>query len=132
MFSEVVSSRTLDVVVSVQSAYAAEQSSPEMNHYMFAYRVTITNESNDPVQLLRREWMITDAHGHKRKVKGDGVIGQQPVIMPGQSHSYVSGCDFKTPIGQMRGYYFMQRMSDDANLKVRIPTFTMTSPFILN
>ncbi len=132
MFSEVVSSRTMDVVVSVQTAYAVEQSSPEMHHFMFAYRVTITNESDYPVQLMRRLWIITDAHGRKRKVEGEGVIGQQPIIMPGQSHEYVSGCDFKTPLGQMKGYYYMVRTSDDANLKVRIPTFVMASPFVLN
>lgn len=132
MFSEVVSSRTMDVVVSVQTAYAVEQSNPEMNHFMFAYRVTITNESDYPVQLLRRQWHITDAHGHKRRVDGEGVIGQQPIIMPGQSHEYVSGCDFKTPLGQMKGYYFMVRLTDNAQLKVRIPTFVMASPFVLN
>lgn len=132
MFSEVVSSRTMDVVVKVQTAYVQDQSSPELGHFMFAYRVMILNESEHPVQLLRRQWIITDALGQNRVVEGEGVVGQQPVIMPGAYHEYVSGCDFHTPMGQMKGYYFMERLTDGASLKVRIPTFVMAAPFVLN
>ncbi|MBK9448053.1 MAG: Co2+/Mg2+ efflux protein ApaG [Bacteroidetes bacterium] len=132
MFSEVVSIRTEDVIVSVQSAYLPEQSNPAMDHFMFAYRIRITNESSFTVQLLRREWFITDAVGRKRKVEGDGVIGLQPILAPGQTHEYVSGCDFKTPLGQMRGFYGMVRRDNHAEFKVRIPKFTMATPVALN
>jgi ApaG protein len=132
MFSELISIRTEDVIVSVQSAYLPEQSNPAMDHFMFAYRVRITNESAYTVQLLRREWFITDAVGRKRKVEGEGVIGLQPILAPGQSHEYMSGCDFKTPLGQMRGWYIMVRRDNQEEIKVRIPKFTMATPVALN
>jgi ApaG protein len=132
MFSEVQSTRTEDVIVSVQTTYVHEQSNPEMEQYMFAYRVRITNDSDQTLQLHSREWQIVDAYGTKRKVEGEGVVGKQPILRPGQSHEYVSGCDFKTPMGQMKGYFFMRRVSDGAELKVRIPTFVMMAPAILN
>lgn len=132
MFSEQVSTRTEDVMVSVQTAYLPAQSNPMGDHYMFAYRIRITNESAHTVQLLRREWRITDAYGGKRRIEGDGVVGQQPVLAPGESHEYLSGCDFKSPIGQMRGYYYMVRKGDGSEFKVRIPTFTMATTSTLN
>jgi ApaG protein len=132
MFSEVISSRTRDVIISVQTAYVPAQSSPGSEHFVFAYRITITNDSSETVQLLRRSWHITDAYGRKRHVEGDGVVGQQPVLPPGQSHEYVSGCDFQTPIGQMRGHYTMVSLVTRDEFKARIPTFTMASPLILN
>lgn len=133
MFSEVVSSRTADVIVSVQTAYLPGQSNPELESYTFAYRIRITNESTEPVQLVRRAWLITDGVGRKRKVEGEGVVGQKPVLLPGQSHEYVSGCEFKTCIGNMRGYYVMTHPSDrEQEFKVRIPSFTMATPHTLN
>jgi ApaG protein len=132
MFSEVVSSRTRDVIVSVQTAYVPAQSSPGSDHYVFAYRISITNESRDTVQLLRREWHITDAYGRKRHVEGDGVVGLQPVLPPGHTHEYVSGCDFQTPVGQMHGHYEMVDLVSKVAFKVKIPTFTMATPLILN
>jgi ApaG protein len=132
MFSEVISSRTEDVIVSVQSAYVPAQSSPGQDHFVFAYRIIITNESAHTVQLLRRQWLITDALGRKRKVEGDGVVGLQPILAPGQTHEYVSGCDFKTPIGQMKGHYVMVRRDNHQEFKVRIPKFTMATHVALN
>lgn len=132
MFSEVVSSRTADVVVSVQTVYVPDQSNPGLDQYMFAYRITITNESNTTVQLLRRQWLITDACGQKRTIEGDGVVGLQPILMPGQSHEYMSGCDFRTAIGQMRGHYVMLRRDTREEFKVRIPKFVMAYPPALN
>lgn len=133
MFSEVVSSRTADVIVSVQTAYLPGQSSPETDSYTFAYRIRITNESSEPVQLQRRFWLITDAYGRRQKVEGEGVVGQKPLLLPGQSHEYVSGCEFKTCIGNMRGYYVMARTDNrDQEFKVRIPSFTMATPHTLN
>lgn len=132
MFSEFVSTRTEDVIVSVQSAYVPAQSSPSTDNYMFAYKVRITNDSRHPVQLLSRQWLISDAYGSKRKVEGDGVVGLQPILQPGQTHEYMSGCDFPTPVGQMRGHYVMRRLLDNAEFKVRIPTFVMALPSVLN
>jgi ApaG protein len=132
MFSELVSVRTEDVIVSVQSAYLAAQSNPVADHFVFAYRIRITNESSQTVQLLRRQWLIRDAYGRKRRVEGDGVVGLQPILAPGESHEYMSGCDFKSPIGQMKGYFFMVRKGDPTEFKVRIPTFTLATPPTLN
>jgi ApaG protein len=128
MFSEFVNCRTADVIVSVQTAYLPTQSTPEANHFMFAYRVRITNASTSTVQLRRRKWLIVDAYGRRRRVEGDGVVGQQPVLAPGESYEYISGCDFPTPIGQMKGSYYMVQKGDTAEFKVRIPTFTMATP----
>jgi ApaG protein len=132
MFSEVVTSRTKDVIVSVQTAYVPAQSNPGNDQYVFAYRITITNDSTETVQLLRRHWIITDAYGRKRKVDGDGVVGLQPILSPGQVHEYVSGCDFQSPVGQMRGNYDMVSLDSNAAFKVRIPTFTMVCPIAMN
>ena len=132
MFSELVSVRTEDVIVSVQSAYLADQSNPLSDHFVFAYRIRITNESSETVQLLRRQWLIKDAYGRKRRVEGDGVVGLQPILAPGESHEYMSGCDFKSPIGQMKGYFFMVRKGDPTEFKVRIPTFSLATPPTLN
>jgi ApaG protein len=132
MFSEVVSSRTEDVMVSVQTAYLPTQSNPSTDQYMFAYRIRITNESAQTVQLLRRMWIITDAYGRRRKVEGEGVVGQQPILAPGETHEYMSGCDFVSPVGQMRGYFYMVRKGQAGEFKVRIPTFTMATPSTLN
>ena len=132
MFSQVVSSRTEDVIVSVETAYMPAQSNPLGDVFMFAYRIRITNESTQTVQLLRRQWLISDAYGAKRKVEGDGVVGQQPILAPGETHEYISGCDFRSPIGQMKGYFFMLRKGDPTEFKVRIPTFTMATPHTLN
>ncbi|MEM7035800.1 MAG: Co2+/Mg2+ efflux protein ApaG [Bacteroidota bacterium] len=126
------STKTEGVLVSVRSAYVKEQSSPHLEHFVFAYKVRIVNESAHTVQLIGRKWLISDATGRKRMVTGEGVIGQQPILAPGESHEYISGCDFPTPIGQMHGFYFMERQVDGAELKVRIPRFTMVVPYLLN
>ena len=99
---------------------------------MFAYRITITNESEYAVKLLRRHWNITDANGVVREVEGEGVVGQQPVIEPGASHQYVSGSAIKTEIGKMHGTYLMQRLIDEVKFKVHIPEFQMVAPYKLN
>lgn len=131
MFSNNTSIRTEGVLVSVRSAYVAAQSNPHLEHYVFAYKVLIRNESDTTVQLLRRQWFIRDAMGRVQQVDGEGVVGQKPVLAPGESHEYMSGCDFHTPIGQMHGFYFMVR-PDGTEFKVRIPRFTMVYPTILN
>ena len=126
------STKTKGVLVSVWAAFVAEQSSPNLDHFMFAYQITIANESRETVQLLRRRWEITDGYGFKRIIEGDGVIGQQPILKPGEEHEYISGCDFDSPIGQMTGHYTMVRLRDGAEFDVAIPKFVMAEPSTLN
>jgi len=131
MFSEPSSTITEGVRVEVGTAWLKDRSVPERNLYVFAYQVRIFNESAHQIQLLRRKWVITDAFGHVRVVEGDGVIGEQPVLSPGDHHEYISGVDFPTSVGHMTGWYYMVR-NDGAELQVRIPEFVMTVPHLLN
>jgi ApaG protein len=131
MFSNTTSIRTDGVLVSVRTAYVDAQSSPQLGHYVFAYKILIRNESTQTVQLLCRQWFIKDAIGKTEVVNGEGVVGQKPVLAPGESHEYMSGSNFRTPIGQMYGYYIMAR-PDGTEFKVRIPKFTMVFPSLLN
>ena len=123
---------TQGVKVSVETEYQPEYSSPSQYHYVFTYRITIENNSDYTVKLLRRHWFISDANSIQREVDGDGVVGQQPVIEPGQSHQYVSGCNLKSGIGKMKGRYLMERILDGRNFHVSIPEFNMIVPFKLN
>ncbi|MEO0898241.1 MAG: Co2+/Mg2+ efflux protein ApaG [Bacteroidota bacterium] len=132
MSSPISSKVTEGIRVNVRAAYANDESSPSHNYYVFAYQVEIINESPFTVQLLSREWHITDALGRTRIVEGEGVIGQQPVLKSGGRHQYVSGSHFPTAIGKMSGYYVMQRSSDDSMIKVQIPPFVMATPYSQN
>ena len=132
MFSELSSRITQGICVSVRTAFIPEESSPRHHHFVFAYQINIENKSDFVVQLLSRKWIITDANGQKRIVKGDGVIGKQPVLAPGEMHEYVSGCDFSTPIGKMEGHYTMIRKHDNTEFLVKIPAFSMAAPQVLN
>jgi len=123
---------TEGVKVSVVTEYQPEYSSPVQSHYVFTYKIKIENHSEFTVQLLRRHWYIHDANGILREVEGEGVVGQQPVLEPGESHEYVSGCNLKTGIGKMRGTYLMERIVDGKQFDVRVPEFTMVVPFRLN
>lgn len=123
---------TEGIRVSVRTAYQAEQSSPVKDYYFFAYEIEIINESAHTVQLLTREWHITDAVGKKRHVQGEGVVGKQPTLKPNEKHRYVSYCDFATMGGKMSGYFFMRRFSDDKMIPVKVPEFDMVVPFIGN
>ncbi|MEO1449036.1 MAG: Co2+/Mg2+ efflux protein ApaG [Bacteroidota bacterium] len=118
--------------VNVRTTYMQDESAPKHHYYVFAYQVEIINESMHQVQLLSRVWHIVDGLGEKRMVQGEGVIGKQPVINPGERHTYVSGCHFTTPIGKMWGTYTMRRQLDGARLKVRIPAFVMQVPYLGN
>ena len=123
---------TEGVKVSVETEYQPDYSSPSQFHYVFTYRITIENFSDHTIQLLRRCWHIHDANGLERKVEGEGVVGQQPVIEPGHQHQYVSGCNLKSGIGKMFGTYEMERQFDGKKFSVKIPEFTMVVPFRLN
>lgn len=123
---------TEGVKVSVETEYQPEYSSPSQYHYVFTYRITIENGSENTIQLLRRHWFIHDTNTTLREVEGEGVVGQQPVLEPGQSHKYVSGCNLKSGIGKMRGTYLMERIVDGKKFEVIIPEFTMVVPFKYN
>jgi len=123
---------TDDVKVSVDTVYQSEYSNPENDHYMFAYHITIENLGNYSVQLLRRHWTIFDSNGSHREIEGEGVVGLQPVISPGEFHEYVSGCNLKSEMGYMEGKYQMRREIDGSVFDVHIPKFNLIAPFRLN
>jgi ApaG protein len=120
------------VKVSVDTIYQPEYSNPVNEHFMFAYRVKIENMGEYSVQLMNRHWTIFDSNGTKREVEGEGVVGQQPVIEPGNNHEYVSGRNLKTDIGSMKGSYEMKRIVDGQTFRVNIPEFYLITPFKLN
>ena len=123
---------TQGIKVSVETEYQPAYSSPSQFHFVFTYRITIENQSEYTIQLMRRHWHIYDAGFLMREVEGEGVVGQQPVLEPGQSHHYVSGCNLKSGLGKMLGTYTMERIIDGSRVQVNIPEFTMVAPLRLN
>lgn len=115
------------IEVGVASFYLADQSSPDQGRYVWAYRIRITNESDRVVQLISRHWIITDGKGRVEHVRGPGVVGEQPVLEPGQSFEYSSGCPLTTPSGFMVGTYQMVR-EDGSSFEAEIPAFPLDSP----
>ncbi len=126
------------VSVHVATAYLPGHSSPDEEQYTFAYTITISNAGDRPVQLLSRHWVITDADNSVQEVRGEGVVGEQPVIAPGDSFRYTSGTTLNTPVGFMEGSYLMVVRDDDAapdtlnRFQVPIPPFTLHTPTALN
>lgn len=123
---------TEGVTIGVETFYQAAHSNMLTNEFMFAYRIQITNNGSYTVQLLSRYWHIFDSNGTEREVVGEGVVGQQPTLEPGETHSYVSGCHLRTDMGRMRGYYIMERQADGSQFEVEIPEFVLIAPFKLN
>jgi ApaG protein len=123
-----VTATTNGIRISVETFYQAELSKPLHHSFMFAYRITIVNDSPYTVQLLHRHWFILDGNGEQREVEGEGVVGQQPVLEAGGRYQYVSGVPLKSEIGTMHGYYTMQRHADNATFEARIPQFTLLIP----
>jgi ApaG protein len=123
--------RTRGVHVSVQSEYAPDRSRPADNQWFFLYTITITNEGGDTVQLLSRHWIITDGSGHVEEVRGPGVVGQQPVLGPGQSFTYTSGCPLGTPFGKMEGTYQLVSKSGEF-FDVNVAPFTLSEPYTVH
>lgn len=119
------------VNVSVKSTYIPAQSEPDSNRYVFAYTITITNTGELPAKLLTRHWVIIDANNQKREVRGDGVVGQQPHLMPGMSFEYTSGTVLETPVGVMQGSYEMVA-DDGTRFDADIPAFTLSVPRTLH
>jgi len=123
--------RKYDVTVAVKSAYIAEQSDPARSHYVFAYTIKITNTGAVAAQLLSRHWIITDAEHQVQEVKGLGVVGQQPLLQPGESFEYTSGTSLPTAMGTMRGTYQMVA-GDGKTFDAEIPLFTLSMPRVLH
>ena len=124
MFEEI----TRNIRVAVEPSFLHEQSEPAEGRYLWSYRVTIENRGREPVQLLSRYWRIIDARGRTREVTGPGVVGEQPVIEPGESFEYTSGAPLETPSGFMNGSYRMVSASGE-NFEIGIPMFALDSPF---
>lgn len=122
------SATTRDIRVSVRAFYLVDQSEPENGHFVWAYRVTIENTGRHTVQLRKRTWLITDAQGRTQRVHGEGVVGEQPVLEPGESFEYTSGTPLATPSGFMRGAYHMVDSDTGEAFDVAIPAFSLDSP----
>ena len=120
-----------DIRVTSKTSYIPEQSSPDGMRYVFAYTITITNIGLVAATLLRRHWIITDANGKVQEVKGDGVVGAQPHILPGKSHQYSSASVLETPVGCMQGSYEMQA-DDGVEFEATIPVFNLSIPNALH
>lgn len=118
--------------ISVETYYQPDYSNPVNSEFMFAYRITIENINSFPVKLLRRHWHIYDSDGSLREVEGEGVVGVQPQINPGESYQYVSGCNLRTEMGKMYGTYLMENISNNKQFDVAIPSFEMSAPFKSN
>lgn len=122
------SQTTRAIAVSVRSTFLPDQSRPDEGRFVWAYRVRIENQGPEPVQLLRRTWLITDARGRTQRVDGEGVVGKQPVLQPGDAFEYTSGTPLPTPSGFMRGAYHMVRTGSGEPFEVAIPSFSLDSP----
>jgi ApaG protein len=122
---------TRGIRVQVQSFYDEERSSPQENYYFFAYRVTISNFGEESAQLVSREWIITDGNGDAQRVQGPGVIGEQPVLAPGESFEYTSFCPLPTPVGSMHGSYLMV-LASGGRFEAEIAPFSLSVPHAVN
>ena len=125
------SKTTNNINVSVKSYYLEDQSEPDEQLYVWAYQVTINNRGQQTVQLKKRYWKITDSNGVNKEVRGAGVIGEQPILRPGEKFEYTSGTPLSTPSGFMEGYYEMET-KDGNRFDASIPLFSLDSPHISN
>lgn len=123
---------TEGITVGVETRYRDNLSAPKRSYFYFSYYINIKNDTAFTVQLLYRKWEIVDSNGEYREVEGSGVIGLQPIIEPGRSFSYESGCNFTTEVGKMSGIYIFQRTLDKSNIAVEIPEFIMEVPWLRN
>jgi ApaG protein len=122
---------TRGIRIQVKSTYLSDRSSPKDSQYLFAYHVRISNEGSETAQLVSREWIITSAEGEVERVKGPGVIGEQPVLQPGSSFEYTSYCPLKTSVGSMHGSYQMVT-SGGEKFDAQIAPFTLAAPHALH
>ena len=123
---------TKGVKVSVEPRYEGNFESKEGNIDVFTYHVVIENKSEYTIKLLKRHWLVQDAANYDYEIEGNGVIGEQPILCPGEVHTYQSGSQLKCPIGAMKGEYLFKRMTDDEVFYVEIPQFQLLAPFMAN
>ena len=123
---------TYGVKISVESIYRGDLSNAENNIFFFNYRLEIENTNDFDIQLLNRYWFIFDSLNQSREVNGDGVVGEQPTLKPGEKHTYVSGCDIHSEVGFMSGYYSFLKIDSNEIFKVAIPKFQLISTPKLN
>ena len=123
---------TNDIRVEVLSRYLPENSRPAQNTWVFQYTVRITNQGTETVQLVSRHWIITDGLQRTEEVKGPGVVGQQPILAPGESFKYSSWCPLKTAMGTMQGTYQMVRTGDGRQFDIEIAPFALRAPYTVH
>ena len=123
---------TNDIKIIVVVEFQQKQPNGIVMENIFAYRITIENHSEQTIKLLRRHWYITDCTHAQREVEGEGVVGLQPIIEPGNRHQYVSGCNIKSDFGKMYGFYSFEQLVDGKALKVVIPAFNLIVPYRMN
>lgn|SRR5690606_22886412 len=123
---------TKGIKISVETSFEGTFFKNYKMHFAFGYRITIENQSKDSVQLSSRHWQVFDALNNVEVIDGEGVIGKKPVIKPGETHTYSSGCLLTSPIGAMRGHYNMINFTSTRRFRVYIPTFKLCAPFALN
>lgn len=116
----------------METGYEERYSDVDGGNFVFTYRITIENKNDFPVQLLSRHWDIFDSSGELTSIDGEGVVGKQPILHPGEYYNYESSCNLRTTIGRMTGYYNMVRTTDNKKLRVFIPEFELAVPFMLN
>jgi len=127
-----VSKISAGIEVSIETFYQPDYSNPLNREFMFAYRITLHNHNPFTVQLHRRHWFIIDSNGTTREVEGEGVVGVQPTLQPGEKYQYVSGCNLQTEMNKMYGTYLMENLENKTFFEVNIPEFEMEAPFKLN
>lgn len=120
------------IKITVETLYQPDYSNPVNNEFMFAYKIIIENHNTYPVKLLSRHWYIYDSNGSLREVEGEGVVGVQPQINPGEQYQYISGCNLRTEMGKMHGTYLMENVNNKKNFTAVVPSFQMTCPSKLN
>ncbi len=120
------------IKISVETYYQPDYSNPVNYEFMFAYKITLENHNTFPVKLLSRHWHIYDSNGSVREVEGEGVVGVQPQINPGDHYQYISGCNLRTEMGKMHGTYLMENITNKKTFIATVPAFQMTTPFKLN
>ncbi len=123
---------TEGITVRAEAQYLSEHSQPQLGKFLFGYRIAITNGSKHTVQLIKRHWLIRNGFGVQREVEGPGVVGQQPVLAPGETFEYSSYCELDTDYGAMLGTYIMKRLDAGDFFRVRIPRMTLVVPVRLN
>lgn len=123
---------TRGIKISVETTFEGTFYKNYKMHYAFGYKVTIENQSKDSVQLMARHWKIYDSLNYTETVTGEGVIGKKPVLKPGESHTYSSGCLLTSPFGAMEGHYHMVNFTTTRKFRVKVPTFKLSAPFALN